>query len=103
MTAIFELNQDVDRYQSLTPVAESALERLMALGEQRVERWRPPNLRWIAATRKGDFPYLTPAVPVVSHGALEVLKPLFSPATDVLDINVPGGGYVALHVRDFPD
>lgn len=103
MTAVFEFLPDADRYQSLIAVSDKTYERLRGLEQQAVGRWTPPNLRWIGATTKGDFPHLAGHFPVVSDRALEVLKPLLGRDTDVLKLNVPGGGYAGLHVRDFPD
>ena len=60
-------------------------------------------MRWIGATRTGDFPYLVGEVPVVSDRALEVLGPLLGPRIDRLAIRVEGGGYTALHIRDIAD
>lgn len=103
MAAVFEFRPDTDRYRGLAPVARVATERLLSLGERRAEGWRAPELRWMGAHAPSDFPYLVGHVPVVSDRAFEVLAPLIGARTDKLPVRVAGGGYTALHVRDFPD
>jgi hypothetical protein len=103
MAAVYEYRPDVNRYRSLLPVSDSTIDRLLTLGEEPVEAWKAPQLRWMGAIELSDFPSLLGHVPVVSDRALEVLGPLMGPMVDTLPIRVEGGGYSMLHVRDFPD
>jgi hypothetical protein len=103
MVAVYEFLPDADRYQSLVPVSDAGMDRLLALRELPALDWKAPELRWIGATMPGDFPALIGQVPVVSARALKAMQPLLGDRVDPLPIRVQGGGYTALHVRDFPD
>ena len=103
MVAVYEFSPDTDRYRSLVPVSDSAIDRLLALGEAPSDEWTAPQLRWIGAETPGDFPYLIGHVPIVSDRALKVMGRLLGDKVDRLPIRVEGGGYTALHIRDFPD
>jgi hypothetical protein len=103
MTAVFRYRPDTDAYRALVAVSADTYDRLKELGSEPLKQWTPPRLRWIGSGEKGDFPNLAGHVPVVSDRALEVLRPLLGEDVDVLPLDIPGGGYAALHVRDFPD
>lgn len=103
MAEVHEYLPDTDRFRALVPASKAAIDRLLALGADPVADWTPPRMRWIGATRSGDFPNLIGHVPVVSDRALEVLGPLLGPRIDRLAILVEGGGYTALHIRDIAD
>jgi hypothetical protein len=103
MVAVYEFLPDADRYRSLVPVSDAGMDRLLALDEPPARDWKAPELRWIGAVTPGDFPALVGHVPVVSDRALKMLEPFLGDRIDPLPIRVEGGGYTALHVRDFPD
>lgn len=102
MAAVYSFSPDTDHYQGLFPVSDAAIDRLLSLGRDPAQGWKAPNLRWIGATKIGDFPYVIGHFPVVSERALDVMLPFFQD-TSVLDVKVEGGGYYGLHIRDFPN
>jgi hypothetical protein len=87
----------------LLPRSDRTFDRLYEITPTDLEKWRPPNLYWYGSTPKGDFPNLSATTPVVSDRAFEVMRPLIEKDVDRLQFNIPGGGYIGLHVRNIAD
>jgi hypothetical protein len=105
MTEVFFLRADPDNFAGIAPVDDSTWELLHQLDGRRFEgEWPRPVMEVLPSGPRGDFPYLTSHVPVLSPRAWEGLRPHIQGAVQALPLDIQGEEeYQALNVLEVLD